>query len=476
MAREPLVSIGVPVYNGAKFLRESLDSLLAQDYTHFEMIISDNASGDATGEICREYAARDPRIRYIRQTENRGAPWNFEFVAREARGEYFMWAAHDDLWDPSYIRKCLALLEAHPEAVLCCTEDRVIDQDGNVLPEWTGYRNIATLGMTRVQRIHELICRMGWFALYGLIRREAVLKISLGLQVLGADVIMLLELLLLGDFAKVEEHLFSTRVPRGGKTLEDYREIFKIEAATTTHFTNSAADLMRAVYRSNLSSAEKTQVFADFIHSLTRQNHHWRRLIAQEILGPDAALRDAEFAFLLGVALSGRVPFDEIKHNPLCQAIYAARDSVPDLLPIAKEILGIAEPSSASPMNEAHQQAVRLFQQGRAAEAAAVLEQALETQESSEAWNDWGTIQFALRHLPEAEGGFRRALCLDMKNYQAAVNLGVLLANLGKSQESVFYLHYGLPRVSEEQRTVARRILEECRRKLTLPDQAAALS
>lgn len=99
----PKVSIGMPVYNGEPFIKEALDSLLTQTFTDFELIISDNASTDGTEAICREYAAKDKRIRYIRQTENRGATANFQFVLDEAVGEYFMWAAHDDRWTKDYL-------------------------------------------------------------------------------------------------------------------------------------------------------------------------------------------------------------------------------------------------------------------------------------------------------------------------------------------------------------------------------------
>jgi len=94
----PRVSIGMPVYNGEKFIRDALDSLLAQTFTDFELIISDNASTDDTEAICRGYAAKDARIRYVRQAENLGAAANFKFVLDEAVGEYFMWAAHDDVF------------------------------------------------------------------------------------------------------------------------------------------------------------------------------------------------------------------------------------------------------------------------------------------------------------------------------------------------------------------------------------------
>ena len=92
----PRVSIGLPVYNGERFLPQALDSILAQTFEDFELIISDNASTDTTEEICRTYATQDQRIHYHRHEQNRGAAWNFNYIVPLARGEYFKWAADDD--------------------------------------------------------------------------------------------------------------------------------------------------------------------------------------------------------------------------------------------------------------------------------------------------------------------------------------------------------------------------------------------
>ncbi len=110
-ANAPKVSIGMPVYNGASLIRDALDTLLLQTFTDFELIISDNASIDATESICRDYAAKDARIRYIRQPENRGAWANFTFVLDEAVGQYFMWAAHDDTRDLDFVEKLVAQMD-----------------------------------------------------------------------------------------------------------------------------------------------------------------------------------------------------------------------------------------------------------------------------------------------------------------------------------------------------------------------------
>jgi glycosyltransferase involved in cell wall biosynthesis len=113
----PAVSIGMPVYNGEQTLRTALDSLLSQSFSDFELVISDNASSDATESICRDYAERDRRIRYVRQGKNLGATENFRYVLDEAHGEYFMWAASDDVRSPDFLELNLDYLEKHPDYV-----------------------------------------------------------------------------------------------------------------------------------------------------------------------------------------------------------------------------------------------------------------------------------------------------------------------------------------------------------------------
>jgi glycosyltransferase involved in cell wall biosynthesis len=117
-----ILSIGMPVYNGASFIKDSLKSLLTQSESSFELIISDNASTDKTEDICKYYAAKDKRIRYIRQTINMGVTNNFQFVLREAKCKYFMWAAADDLWDKDFVKKCVCMLNNYPIISLAFTK------------------------------------------------------------------------------------------------------------------------------------------------------------------------------------------------------------------------------------------------------------------------------------------------------------------------------------------------------------------
>jgi glycosyltransferase involved in cell wall biosynthesis len=172
----PLVSIGLPVFNGESFLRRALDSLLAQSFTDFELIISDNASTDQTRDICEEYAARDPRMRYIRQASNLGGLENFNFVLREAQSKYFMWAAVDDLWDPEFILSLLKSLEEDPAAVgAFCPYQLMAEETGEILEGiWTcNYESRSTfLRLIKFTRHYRDTC------IYGLFRRECLENIS----------------------------------------------------------------------------------------------------------------------------------------------------------------------------------------------------------------------------------------------------------------------------------------------------------
>lgn len=136
----PKVSIGMPVYNGERFIRKALDSLLAQTFTDFELIISDNASTDRTQKICKEYKVRDKRIRYVRQNKNNGAIANFQFVLDESVGNYFMWAAVDDRRDREFLRLSLMVFENDNDCGLVFCDYRVLNLE-------TGSPSSAYVGM-----------------------------------------------------------------------------------------------------------------------------------------------------------------------------------------------------------------------------------------------------------------------------------------------------------------------------------------
>ena len=127
-----LVSIGVPVYNGERYLADALTAISDQTYPNFEVIVSDNASTDLTQEICEEFTRSDDRFRVVRHEENLGASPNFNYVVHEAKGPYFKWATDDDLIAPTFLETCVAALDAAPaDVALVYPKTILIDEDGN---------------------------------------------------------------------------------------------------------------------------------------------------------------------------------------------------------------------------------------------------------------------------------------------------------------------------------------------------------
>lgn len=129
----PRISVGMPVYNGEKYIREALDSLLAQTFTDFELIISDNASIDGTQKICDEYASKDSRIKYVRQAENLGSIGNFNYLLTRSKSDYFTWLACDDFLEPSFLEKTIQYLDQFEDVVVCACDFKVIDEKGGVI-------------------------------------------------------------------------------------------------------------------------------------------------------------------------------------------------------------------------------------------------------------------------------------------------------------------------------------------------------
>lgn len=172
-----LVSIGMPAYNGAKFMRNALDTLLAQEYRSFELIISDNCSSDGTWEISKEYAARDSRIILTRNHKNIGMAQNFLKVLRMARGQYFMWAQVDDFWEPDFVGVLVMELDRHPEACVAMSAVRLYREGATDIREvrFTGTRDPNN--KTYRQMLNALASRDKYnYFLLGLFRRDILEK------------------------------------------------------------------------------------------------------------------------------------------------------------------------------------------------------------------------------------------------------------------------------------------------------------
>ncbi len=281
---KPLVSIGMPVYNGERYLAGAIDSLLAQDFDDFELIISDNASTDSTGQICEQYAARDRRIRYYRNDTNLGAAKNFHRVFELSSGKYFMWAAHDDLWEPTYINECVTALEQNPEAILCCTRLRFIDEEGEpVILGYDGDHNFDSVGLSARERVRILLSRTGWYTIYGLMRADILRKTNLTKNVWGVDVVLLLELCLIGAFVKIQKNLFLYRLQE--KTVQSMME--GIDPANRNRpllRSNTALlhELLRTVRTFKAGDFNRITMSFEVIASYVFRNRTMRRLIARE--------------------------------------------------------------------------------------------------------------------------------------------------------------------------------------------------
>ena len=152
---ESLVCIGVPVYNGEKFLKNALDSLLSQTFTNFNLIISDNSSTDSTQSICQEYAQKDKRIQYYRQTKNMGIVSNHKFILNKAKSKYFVWAAADDLWNNTFLEKNVKILENNKNFIGSISE---IKQGYDLKQDWkTIVKNTKPKNFTKGESV-QLIC------------------------------------------------------------------------------------------------------------------------------------------------------------------------------------------------------------------------------------------------------------------------------------------------------------------------------
>jgi glycosyltransferase involved in cell wall biosynthesis len=220
----PLVSIGVPVFNGEKSLAQALDALIKQDYNNLEIIISDNGSTDRTSQICEEFLKKDSRVKYYRSSENFGSNWNFNRVSDLSSGKYFMWAAHDDLRDLSFVRACVEKLEQFPEAVLCHTHTKLFIE--NRKEKLCVAHLDSFVGVTGlVERYRETLKHFPAVAIYGVYRSAALKKTHMFERAIATDLAFIQELSIYGSFVQVSEILFTYIGREKWNTVhEDYKD------------------------------------------------------------------------------------------------------------------------------------------------------------------------------------------------------------------------------------------------------------
>ena len=270
----PKVSIGLPVYNGERFIEAALVSMINQTFEDCEFIVSDNASTDRTEEICRDYASHDKRIRYVRNEVNRGAAFNYNQTFKLSSGEYFKWAACDDLCAPTYIEKCVSVLDQNPSVVLCFTWVRFIDESGAIIDD-RGYSPRGQ-SLKAHERFIDLVAAMHIITeIFGLIRATCLKQTPLIAPYAASDRVLLGELALHGRFCEIPEYLFFHR-----EHAESASTVYVTLHAYTKWFDPSLSDKLifptwrifgenlRSIYRSPLTLVEKIRCYMWMVHWL----------------------------------------------------------------------------------------------------------------------------------------------------------------------------------------------------------------
>ena len=265
----PEVSVGMPVYNGEEFIQEAIDSILEQTYENLELIISDNASTDNSEEICREYAARDKRVRYTRNDKNIGASDNYNAVYLNAKGKYFKWASCNDICEKHFLEKCIAVLDQDPSVVLCYPKTMLFEKnikDGRVIDD-----NMHIMDESVCVRYQNFLERVKLNnAMNGVLRSAALKHSALIKPFFSSDTALMAELTLYGKFHEVDGSYFYRRMDEKTSThLKSAEEVLK-------HYDPDMKNLMlfqnwklqheyfAAIQRAPIKTSEKLCVFRYF--------------------------------------------------------------------------------------------------------------------------------------------------------------------------------------------------------------------
>jgi glycosyltransferase involved in cell wall biosynthesis len=294
--RSPRVTVALPVYNGERYVAGALEALLGQTFEDFELVISDNASTDATGAVCRAAAGRDPRVRYIRHQVNRGLVWNHRYALEQAGGRYFTWTNHDDLLAPTYLERCVEVMEADPGVVHCNTKTVIIDEHGQPFEHLDGTFTISS--SRPEERLREVI-GLGRHHYYGpqgfgLFRTGVLKSVPTLATHVAWDRSLLAELSLLGRFVEVPEELFfyRTHPQQASSSFQTRAQLWAWHdpaKANRIVFPNLrlGRDYLDAVRRVPISAAERRRCYA----VLARWPVHYWKLLVLDLLraGPQAS-------------------------------------------------------------------------------------------------------------------------------------------------------------------------------------------
>ncbi|HEX4682843.1 MAG TPA: glycosyltransferase [Gemmatimonadaceae bacterium] len=263
----PRVTIGVPVYNGERYLRICLDSLVSQTFSDIRIIVCDNASTDRTGDIARQYAERDARVQYHRNPVNIGCPRNFTRVVELCTTPFFRWASVDDLSAPTFVERCMEVLEARPDVVQAYPRTLTIDGDGRVTGEQVD--DIRTDAARPSDRYLAVTRRLGRCnAIYGVIRTEVLRRTAVLGTYIGSDITFQAELALYGAIAEVPEALFFRRMHAQAQSAMSDEErarhydpsLAPKRARKTSSLWRHLWERTRSVVRAPIAPSEKIRI------------------------------------------------------------------------------------------------------------------------------------------------------------------------------------------------------------------------
>ncbi|MEM9411914.1 MAG: glycosyltransferase family 2 protein, partial [Planctomycetota bacterium] len=276
------VTIGIPVYNGQEFLESAVAAILTQTFADFELVISDNCSSDSTPEICQRLAESDSRIRIVRQKKNLGAIGNFNSLVHLANGEYFKWAACDDLMEPTFLQRCVEALDQDHSLSWCHCKSDMINSDGRSIreilprddleleldsagnPQWIGHPRRNFDSIDPIARFRGVILGTNWCVdSYGLIRLSALKQTRLLQTFYGAEKVLMGEISLVGRYYEVPELLFYQRIHQGASSYLSSAES-QAEFAVTRNkspFLSSRLPILKAhldsISHANLTLSQK---------------------------------------------------------------------------------------------------------------------------------------------------------------------------------------------------------------------------
>jgi glycosyltransferase involved in cell wall biosynthesis len=283
-AVEPRVGVGMPVYNGSNYIRQAIESLLAQTFTDFELLICDNASTDDTEAICRKYAEQDNRIRYVRNRVNLGGGPNNTRVFELSRGEYFKIANHDDICHPEFLEQCVRVLDDRPDVVCAFPQTVDIDPSDDILRERPSRPKMCSTDVA--ERCWDALDFYEEpFALFGVMRSAVVRQTGLMASTPSADKVWLAELLLHGPFFEVDQPLYlhrehplqSAHIAGVGHQSMAWWDP-KMVGIFRFPYWRMFRNLARAIRRAPLSGRERRNCYLALLRWVP-DNRHWLKLL-----------------------------------------------------------------------------------------------------------------------------------------------------------------------------------------------------